>query len=382
MIEYTKEKLLRVAKRFNNKKRTYLLVNPLQAKHLPVAPSVSMEMMRCLGEQLAFKYPNTKLIIGFAETATAIGAVVAECFGDDCVYVHTTRETFENDTQAISFQEEHSHAVEQMLYGGKLDEWLAQTDTVLFVEDEISTGKTMINIVNGLKERYPALREKQLAAASLLNRVSDENAARMEANGIVCEYLVKLPEENYTEMVADISVTEAPAVAAENRSFAHNTLACDGLMNPRMGVKVGTYKENTAAFADTVCRACEVLLAQARSVLVLGTEECMYPALKVGYAFEQLHKGLAVSCHATTRSPIGVSQAEDYPVTAGCKLPGFYDAARTTYLYNLKQYDLVFIVSDTRGEFHPALCALASAFAEQGSEKIYLIQGDGNVWYV
>ena len=35
MPEYTRENTLRIAKRFHNRKRTYLLVNPLQAKHIP-----------------------------------------------------------------------------------------------------------------------------------------------------------------------------------------------------------------------------------------------------------------------------------------------------------------------------------------------------------
>ena len=40
MPEYTRENTLRIAKRFHNRKRTYLLVNPLQAKHIPVSPPV------------------------------------------------------------------------------------------------------------------------------------------------------------------------------------------------------------------------------------------------------------------------------------------------------------------------------------------------------
>lgn len=92
MNTYTADNILRIAKRFNNQKRTYLLVNPLQAKHIPVSPKASLGMMKALGDMLANKYPDTKLVIGFAETATAIGAVVAESFSSKCVYIHTTRE--------------------------------------------------------------------------------------------------------------------------------------------------------------------------------------------------------------------------------------------------------------------------------------------------
>ena len=42
---YTQENTLRLAKRYRNAKRTYLLVNPLQAKHLPVRPGAALDMM-------------------------------------------------------------------------------------------------------------------------------------------------------------------------------------------------------------------------------------------------------------------------------------------------------------------------------------------------
>ena len=89
MPDYTSNNTLRIAKRFQNLKRPYLLVNPLQAKHIPVQPAAALDMMGTLGDLLARNYPETRLVIGFAETATAIGAVVAERIAPECVYVHT-----------------------------------------------------------------------------------------------------------------------------------------------------------------------------------------------------------------------------------------------------------------------------------------------------
>ena len=74
---YTKETTLRVAKRYRNAKRAYLLVNPLQAKHMPVSPTEALTMMRTLGEGLQQEFPGARLVLGFAETATALGAAVA-----------------------------------------------------------------------------------------------------------------------------------------------------------------------------------------------------------------------------------------------------------------------------------------------------------------
>ena len=83
MPDYSQNDLLRVAKRVRNAKRSYLLVNPLQGKHIPVSPARSLEMMNTLGGRLAEAYPGARLVIGFAETATAIGAAVASRFPGD-----------------------------------------------------------------------------------------------------------------------------------------------------------------------------------------------------------------------------------------------------------------------------------------------------------
>ena len=66
MHPYTAADTLRIAKRYNNPKRSYLLVNPLQAKHIPVSPAAALEMMGALGDQVAAKYPEARLVIGLA----------------------------------------------------------------------------------------------------------------------------------------------------------------------------------------------------------------------------------------------------------------------------------------------------------------------------
>ena len=57
-MNYTAAEVLLVAKRFNNTRRNYLLVNPLQGKHLPVSPTVALEMMNSLGQRVAEKFSS------------------------------------------------------------------------------------------------------------------------------------------------------------------------------------------------------------------------------------------------------------------------------------------------------------------------------------
>lgn len=371
---YTKETTLRVAKRYRNAKRAYLLVNPLQAKHMPVSPTEALTMMRTLGEGLRQEFPGARLVLGFAETATALGAAVASRLGPDCAFLTTTREAGEGPGW-VRFLEEHSHAAEQKLWGGDLDALLQETDTVLFVDDEISTGKTLRNMVAQLTRRWPALGEKTLVAASLLNRVTPEQEEALADAGITCRCLVRLPQEDHTAQVADWTVTEAPPAVPQNLSFRQETLPGEGLLDPRKTLRIGAYDSSCQAVAEAMLSHTLGPVDTLGKTLVLGTEECMYPALILGERLERL--GAEVCCHATTRSPIGLCDAPGYPIRSGWKLPSFYEEERTTYVYNLREYDTVIVVSDTKKTDLRAIQALASVLT---CKQLIYTQGEGYVW--
>ena len=371
---YTKETTLRVAKRYRNAKRAYLLVNPLQAKHMPVSPTEALTMMRTLGEGLRQEFPGARLVLGFAETATALGAAVASRLGPDCAFLTTTREAGEGPGW-VRFLEEHSHAAEQKLWGGDLDALLQKTDTVLFVDDEISTGKTLRNMVAQLTRRWPALGEKTLVAASLLNRVTPEQEEALVDAGITCRCLVRLPQEDHTAQVADWTVTEAPPAVPQNLSFRQETLPGEGLLDPRKTLRIGAYDRSCQAVAEAMLSRALGPVETLGKTLVLGTEECMYPALRLGERLERL--GAEVCCHATTRSPIGLCDAPGYPIRSGWKLPSFYEEERTTYVYNLREYDTVIVLSDTKKTDLRAIQALASVLT---CKQLIYTQGEGYVW--
>lgn len=371
---YTKETTLRVAKRYRNAKRAYLLVNPLQAKHMPVSPTEALTMMRTLGKGLQQEFPGARLVLGFAETATALGAAVASRLGPDCAFLTTTREAGEGPGW-VHFLEEHSHAAEQKLWGGDLDALLQKTDTVLFVDDEISTGKTLRNMVAQLTRRWPTLGEKRLVAASLLNRVTPEQEKALADAGITCRCLVRLPQEDHTAQVADWTVTEAPPAAPQNLSFRQETLPGEGLLDPRKTLRIGAYDSSCQAVAEAMLSHTLGPVDTLGKTLVLGTEECMYPALRLGEKLERL--GAEVCCHATTRSPIGLCDAPGYPIRSGWKLPSFYEEERTTYVYNLREYDTVIVLSDTKKTDLRAIQALASVLT---CKHLIYTQGEGYVW--
>lgn len=357
--------VLRVAKRLNNTRRKFLLVNPLQGKHLPTKPSAALEMMNALGVKVAEKFSEARFVIGFAETATAIGAVVAKNLSDECFYLQTTRENFSGTF--IEFLEEHSHAPEQKLFAENFSAILEQSPSIIFVDDELSTGKTLLNIIRRLKSEFPTLNDKKICAASIINRLSAENLAALADENISCAYLVNLEQKSFD--VENFSVTEAQNVIPSKINDIQ-PIKLDLTLETRRGVKIGEY----FAQCEAVCKSIIKILKYDNltgDVLILGTEEFMLPALIAARQLE--HENFSVVTHSTTRSPIGICGDENYPIREGFKLRSFYDSTRTTFIYNLKHYDAAIIITDAEN-FAAGLEDLISALKIHGVEKIFCVE--------
>lgn len=377
MQNYKEKDLLRTAKRINNNKRPYLLVNPLQAKHVPVSPTKALLMMKSLGELVAEKHSESRLVIGFAETATAIGAAVAKAISDDCFYIHTTRENVKAADGYEFFTEEHSHATEHKLVVNKLEHLFGQTETVVLVDDEFSTGKTLLNMVRRLKADFPVLSKKTIVAASIINRLSTDNLDRWKEEGIESVCILKLPEKDYSLSVESISVSEADNHLRENRFEDHSEFViARSLPDPRLGVLISDYYKGCHDGFSCIKDICDL---KDKEVLILGTEECMLPALLLGKEIEDSQEVKSVRCHATTRSPIGICKVQEYPIRNGYHLHSFYDKERDTFIYNLQRYDVVVIVSDTRIPNTEAMKELSGILMDYGCEGIIILVGEDNV---
>lgn len=373
MKNYKIEEILQVAKRFKNKKRNYLLVNPMQGKHLPVSPTKSLEMLDTLGEKITKKFSDAKLVIGFAETATAIGAVIAKKISEKVFYIHTTRENFADEKNFINFLEEHSHAPEQKLFSKNLAEKISQTPTIIFADDEISTGKTLLNIIRQMKKIFPELERKKIVCASIINRLSEENKKIFLSENIFFESLVEIPEMNFD--LSDTKIFEPTTInfekiSEENIFFIEEKI----LPNLRQGEEIGKYFsqcEKIGAIIENFIFEKNIFGTGKKSILVLGTEEFMLPAITAGNILE---KNFEVFTHSTTRSPIGISAEKNYPIRAGFKLKSFYDETRTTFIYNLKKYDAAIILTDGEKNFENAAKNLIAALQANDCGKIIFVR--------
>ncbi len=378
---YTEHDLVRIAKRENNTKRSYLVVDPLQGKHMPVKASRSFTLFYQLADQLASRYAGERLLfIGFAETATAIGAAVAHRYGKKCrcraLYMQTTREETDG-VQYLYFCEEHSHATEQKLIQDDLDAVDGRIDRIVFVEDEVTTGNTIMHIISLLSARYPAI--KKYAAASLLNGMDREAMGRYADRRIDLHYLVKTDHSLYADRADSYQGDGKYVLCRRDIRYSGEGTPSSGsvreiLFRSRVDVRrlipMEEYDSEIARLWEEV--RSQIDFRSHHSVLVLGTEEFMYPALRISEKIEEIAGD--ARCHSTTRSPIVVSREEDYPLHTRYELPGLYDRDRRTFIYDLAQYDRVLVITDAPLSETAGLIALTAALQSCGNDDIYVVR--------
>lgn len=373
---YTPKELFSLAARVNNTKRSYLLVNPLQAKHIPVSPRKTVELCQALAQELPPAcHSASTLVIGFAETATAVGALLAAALHPDCRYLTTTRETW--DSRFLYFSEVHSHAAEQKLCCEKLAALLDGVTQLILIDDELTTGNTILNLLDCLSEFLPA--GIAVTAASLINRMNPAARERFAARGVGIAALVYSPdtdatEQSYTAATTGLSLT-APTPCTGTDTLP-DACAVSLEFSPRSGIfSAGDYRAACRGLSDKIIA---LLPENARRIAVLGTEECMAPAIWAGEALEERLPDCEIRCHATTRSPIGIVPRVGYPIQNGVALPSCYDTARATFLYNLAAYDAAVIVTD--GADAQGCSALCAALRDAGTARIFTLSLHCSTW--
>lgn len=371
---FNEKELLRVARRENNSKRGYVFVNALQAKHVPVSPEKPILLFKELGEVVKKAYPTEKiLVIGFAETATAIGASVAEALGAGAYYLHTTREDIKDIQKIVEFREEHSHATEQILYCKDWEKIRSQINRILFVEDELTTGKTILNFVRALKENDLINSDAKLAVASVANAMDEICMSRFKEQDIDCHYLLKIKTDNREEQVLEMD-TVSVCNRTEQTGIRHfKEKSFIGRINPRIGTELQVYQESCQALAEDTIKYIGKTNLSHKKVLVIGTEEFMYPAIKAAAKILNECEADSVKTHSTTRSPILPINHTEYPLKTRCSLKSFYCNERQTYIYNLEAYDYVVVMTDSEEETL-GFSELCEALYSAGCNNIFLIK--------
>ncbi|MFB8121602.1 phosphoribosyltransferase [Streptomyces bacillaris] len=162
-------KLLGLALR-RNPKRAHLLVSNVLGKHVPQKPSVVYGAGYGLGERvrslLGAEEARRAVVLGYAETATGLGHAVADGLRD-APYLHSTRRPVVGVAPAGGFEEAHSHATSHLLLpedpGLLASGAVGDASALVLVDDEFSTGNTVLNTIRALHELHP--RERYVIVA-------------------------------------------------------------------------------------------------------------------------------------------------------------------------------------------------------------------------
>ncbi|GLC90285.1 phosphoribosyltransferase family protein [Lysinibacillus piscis] len=371
-----------------NKKRQFLFVSTVLGKHLAVRPQIplltgallaTMYYQQRLGQEVeeavllaqalkeglfafqpAFQLPEATLFIGFAETATALGHAVFDTFCENAMYIHTTREFLPDIEPFVTFEEEHSHATSHRIYAVE-PERLMQAQRIVLIDDEITTGNTIINIVETLRKKFPHV--KHYTVLSILDWRSEQQQAyfmQLEQQWDIeihflalmrgyfhCqgEPVLTVPQPQHIRH--DIQQQELIDIEEPMDKLHYRSIAENGTENQQ------PYLVATGRFLltapqqrlqkETCIKVAEQLkkLRTTGPALVIGTGEFMYVPMQIAATL-----GDQVYFQSTTRSPIYCTNKEEYTIKEKIAFDSPENNGIVNYLYNIQNrpYSELFLI--------------------------------------
>lgn len=394
-----------------NPKRAHLLVSNVLGKHVPQRPDTVYGAGLGLGRQVRELLGDTEaaraVVLGYAETATGLGHSVADGLAL-APYLHSTRRPVAGVEQAGGFEEEHSHATSHLLLPED-PALLAGDGPLVLVDDEFSTGRTVLNTIKALHARFP--RERYVVVA-LVDMRSDTDRGRLRkfaadlgarvdlialaAGGVQLpadvlergQALVAAHQHTTPVPMPASRASGAPAAGAGEGSSASGEsgssreagdAASDTPVAPSgpvqavridldwpEGVPDGGRHGFTAAHRSRLETALPGMatriadgLTGARRVLVLGNEELMYAPLRLAGALDACTSA-EVYFSTTTRSPVLAVDDPGYAIRTRLAFPAHdrpADGPGERYAYNVaagadpqRRFDAVVAVTDSHGD--------------------------------
>ncbi|MDH3020694.1 phosphoribosyltransferase family protein [Gordonia alkanivorans] len=346
----------------HNKRRAHLLVSTVLGKHIPTPPHVVRRAADDLGaaiiEQIGADPARNSIVFGFAETATGLGHCVAQRISASR-YLHSTRRRLPGVVVSGTFEEGHSHATTHLLQPSdpRFLDATTPDETLILVDDEISTGTTALGAIETIIAKRPRAR---FVVASLVDmRSADQRAicAKAAADlGVEVSYValahgsVTLPPtllDEVWELTSDTLnpvVPERAGVTRIDLDWPRGTP--DGGRHGFARSDAGSFRDATEAAAAAIAEH----LDPQRPVVVVGHEELMYAPLCIAEGLEQ--RGFVTGYQTTTRSPAQVHNVPGYPLRRGFRFRApESDPETPRYIYNVSSDALpdpqVVIVIDT-----------------------------------
>ncbi|WP_338703577.1 phosphoribosyltransferase [Streptomyces sp. Q6] len=349
-----------------NPKRAHLLVSNVLGKHVPQSPTVVWRSGHELGVRvrglLGDEAARRAVVLGYAETATGLGHSVADGL-ELAPYLHSTRRPVQGVASAGGFEESHSHATSHLLLPED-PQLLAGDGPLVLVDDEFSTGNTVLNTIRALHALYPRDRYVIVALVDMrspgdqgrLEGFAREIGARVDLV-VTARGSVRLPDGVLEKGKALVAAHEGAATPAPRRERGE-IVRLDALGWPdgvpdggRHGFTPRHRAELVAALPGMAARIAPHL-GEGR-VLVLGNEELMYAPLRLATALEDA--GADVAYSTTTRSPVLAVDDPGYAIRSRLVFPAHdapADGPGERYAYNVAGggFDTAVVVLDSAGD--------------------------------
>ncbi len=331
----------------DNPRRGFLFVSKVLGKHWPVAPARMLALHHYLAAGLELG-PGPWLFVALAETATGLGHGVFDAWretasGAEALFLHSTRYQVAIDRTPgweplpppLQFVEPHCHAPGQLLYeplDPELRACFRRARELILIDDEISTGTTLCNLVTAYRKRYQQVERVHFVS---ITDFSPLGASGEWSRQLGLPVRVRSALKGAFCFIPDARFQPSPTPPA----LGDNRLAA--LHIDRHSGRFGVDAEAELSHGD-IRQLCAGLPPGAR-VLVLGTGEYMHPAFQVGLRLED--NGFDVRVAATSRSPVRVGA----DIRQRLAFADNYGEGILNYLYNVdpKVFDRVIICHET-----------------------------------
>ena len=306
---------------------------------IPNAPINMSNIRDILSSPLKLK--NKTLFIGFAETATGLAQAVFQNFFN-ASYIHTTREKITSIEPALFFNEEHSHAVEHLIFPYEND-FFNKFEDIVLIDDELTTGKSALNLIRCL----PA---KSFGILSILDwRNADNYKMFRDEKSIdvrVCSLLkgdIKCSKSK--DIVSDnIIVPSSSTKLISSTSHVFEIADVIEGYNKATG-RFGLNSQDNEKILCDIKSISEVLKKERTTgnCLCIGTGEFIYLPCSISALL-----GDNVYFHSTTRSPVHARGINSYGNKNKVAFQSPEDETVTNYLYNIPSnfYEQVFFFSE------------------------------------
>ncbi len=323
----------------NNPKRGFLFVSKVLAKHYPCRPAqMRASYTDLVNKLLRIETGSKKIIfIGMAETATALGLGVYETWLNKTqqqgIYCQTTRYFLDNQP-FVDFEEAHSHATGFYLYLPKkkiVREVFNSADTLVLIDDEISTGNTFANLINAYKKLNPSL--KRVIVLSLLNLTNEQARNKVAVK-------TEIAVEWLSILSGQFEFTSNPEFNFHATLVESNQQCKKYLLNGDYGrLGINQYLPSLTGQLDKLITRFQ----PKAKILVLGTGEFIYHAYLVAVELEKYQFKTYVQ--STTRSPLLMGDA----IVSCVTFQDNYKDDISNYLYNaeMNNYDAIIVVYET-----------------------------------